>query len=249
MSDPRFPIALDKSSQTMATKHDGPDMESIRIEIARIAPRFEGAPIARLGEGMDSLAVLVGDAIAFRFAKHAEAAGLRREITLLPRLAPRLHLDIPRSEYIGEYSGTGLPCVGYCLIRGEPLPRPLYDGLPGVTRDGILGGLAAFLSAVHAFPVREAAECGVAPHADRAGYLEDLRRARDEVFPLLDDAVRHVVESRLDAFLEHDTNFAYAPTLLHADLWPEHVLFLRAAGRLAGVIDFGDVSIGDPTTT
>ena len=54
------------------------------------------------------------------------------------------------------------------------------------------------------------------------------------------------VESQLDAFLEDDANFAYAPTLLHADLWPEHVLFSRDVGRLAGVIDFGDVSIGDP---
>ncbi len=31
-----------------------------------------------------------------------------------------------------------------------------------------------------------------------------------------------------------------------ADLWPEHVLFSRTTGRLAGIIDFGDVCIGDP---
>jgi aminoglycoside 2''-phosphotransferase len=34
--------------------------------------------------------------------------------------------------------------------------------------------------------------------------------------------------------------------LLHGDVWPEHVLFSRAANRLSGVIDFGDVCIGDP---
>ena len=156
----------------MATDHDGLDMESIRFEIACIAPKFEGEPIARLGEGMDSLAVLVGEAFVFRFPKHAEAAaGLRREIALLPRLAPRLHLDIPRFEYVGECSGTGWPFVGYGLIRGEPLHRPLYDDLSGVTRDGILGDLAAFLNAVHTFPVQEAVDCGVARHGDRAGYL------------------------------------------------------------------------------
>ena len=231
----------------MAIGYDGPDLESVRFEIARIAPKFEGEPVARLGEGMDSFAVLVGEAFVFRFPKHPEAAaGLRREIALLPRLAPRLHLGIPRFEYVGEYSGTGLPFVGYGLIRGEPLHRPLYDGRPGVTRDGILADLAAFLSAVHTFPVQEAVDCGIALHGGRAGHLEDLRRARDDVLPLLEDTARRDVESQLNAFLEHDANFAYTPTLLHADLWPEHVLFSRALGRLAGVIDFGDVSIGDP---
>ena len=175
----------------MAADHDGHDLAAIRVEIARIAPEFEGEPVARLGEGMDSLAVLVGEAFVFRFSKHAEAAmGLRREIALLPRLAPTLPLDIPRFEYVGEHSVTGLPFVGYGLIRGEPLHRPLYDSLPGATQDGILGDLAAFLSAVHAFSVEEAVACGVTPDGGRVDYIEDLRRARDDVFPLLDDTVR-----------------------------------------------------------
>jgi hypothetical protein len=45
---------------------------------------------------MDSLAVLIGNAFAFRFSQHAEAAmGLRCEIAFLPRLAPTLPLDNP----------------------------------------------------------------------------------------------------------------------------------------------------------
>lgn len=104
----------------------------------------------------------------------------------------------------------------------------------------------AFLDAVHSFPAEEAVDCGVELHGDKADYLEDLRRARDDIFPRLDDPVRYVVESRVDAFLEDDANFAHAPTLLHADLWPEHVLFSRPMNRLAGVIDFGDIALGDP---
>jgi len=224
-----------------------PDLAAIRFEILRIAPEMERKPIAWLGEGMDSVAVLVGDAFVFRFPKHSDAAsGLRREIALLPRLAPRLPVGVPRFDYVGEHSGTGLPFVGYELIRGEPLHRPLYDGLSKPTRDGLLGDLAIFLNTVHSFPVEEAVHCGVASNGDRAGYLEDLQGARDRVFPLLNDAIRCHVEARLEVFLEDDANFAYAPTLLHADLWPEHLLFSRSGERLSGVIDFGDVSIGDP---
>ncbi len=222
------------------------DLDAIRFEIARIVPEFEGEPIVPLGEGMDSLAVLAGGAFVFRFTKHAEAdQGLKREVALLPRLGPRLKLDIPRFEYLGAHSVTGLPFDGYRLIRGEPLHQPLYDGLAAPTRDGLLGDLAAFLAVVHAFPVDEATECGIGAEGGRAGYIEDLGRAREDVFPRLDKPARYAVDPKVASFLEDDRNFACTPTLLHGDLWPEHVLFSTAVGRLTGVIDIGDVSIGD----
>jgi aminoglycoside 2''-phosphotransferase len=136
--------------------------------------------------------------------------------------------------------------VGYGLIRGEPLDRALYDDLPGATQDSVVGDLAAFINAIHAFPVTEAVDCGVAPDGDKAGYVEDFRRAHQDVIPLLHWEVRRDIKSQLGAFLEDEANFAFAPALLHADLWPEHVLFARDTGRVTGVIDFGDVSIGDP---
>jgi aminoglycoside 2''-phosphotransferase len=80
----------------------------------------------------------------------------------------------------------------------------------------------------------------------RVPYVEDLQRARNYVLPLLASAVRVTVQSQLEAFLADESNFAYSPVLLHADLWPEHVLFSRRLGKLAGVIDFGDTAIGDP---
>ncbi len=223
------------------------DLGAIRAEIVRVAPEMEGSAIVWLGEGMDSVAVLVGGAFVFRFSKHVDAAnGLRREMALLPRLAPKLSLGIPRFDHVGKHSGTKLPFVGYPLIRGEPLHRPLSDGLSGPRREVLFEDFASFLDVVHAFPVEEAVRCGITPGGDRDDHLEIFRDARSLVFPHLEDAVRRHVESQLEAFLEDDANFAFAPTLLHADLWPEHVLVSRDAGRLAGVIDFGDVSIGDP---
>jgi aminoglycoside 2''-phosphotransferase len=232
---------------TMAPDDDGNNLLAIWREIVRVAPEFLAEPIAPLGEGMDSLAVLVGGAAVFRFAKHdVAAAGLRREIALLPRLARGLSLAIPRFQQVGEHSVTRLPFVGYALIQGEPLSPQLYQGLPGATRDGILGDLASFLNVVHAFPVEQAVDCGVVSCGGRADFIETLQRARVDAFPLLDGAVRQRVESQLEAFLEGHANFDYAPALLHGDLWPEHLLFSKRGGRLAGVIDFGDVSIGDP---
>lgn len=221
-------------------------LTSLRAEIARVAPEFAGGPVVPLGEGMDSRAVLAGADMVFRFAKHDDAAdGLRREIALLPRLAPTLPLAVPRFECVAEHAGTGRPFVGYRLIRGEPLRRPLFDGLAGPVRDSAVDDLGAFLDALHAFPVGVAAACGVRPHGTRDQYDEDLRLARQAIWPLLGAEARRDIDARLQAHLDDDANFA-ARVLLHGDVWPEHVLFSPESGRIAGVIDLADVSIGDP---
>jgi aminoglycoside 2''-phosphotransferase len=43
-----------------------------------------------------------------------------------------------------------------------------------------------------------------------------------------------------------ERNFQFIPVLVHGDLCPDHILFDRGAKRITGVIDFGDVRIGDP---
>jgi aminoglycoside 2''-phosphotransferase len=45
--------------------------------------------------------------------------------------------------------------------------------------------------------------------------------------------------------LGDDANFAFAPALIHRDLGTEHIL-VGPDGRLSGVVDWGDASIGDP---
>ncbi len=222
-------------------------IEAIRVEIERVDPRFEGLPIVRLGEGMDHLAVLAGDSFVFRFAKHAEAAaGTRREVALLPLLEPKLPLAIPKIEYAGEFSRTGLPWIGYRLIEGEPLHRQLYESLPDAAKDVVVKTLVDFLDALHSYPVAEAEARGVLEFGNRQHYAYDLQMARSDVYPLLSAKERREVETQLEAFLEDEGNFAYDPTLLHGDVWPEHVLYSREYKDLVGVIDFGDLSIGDP---
>jgi aminoglycoside phosphotransferase (APT) family kinase protein len=58
---------------------------------------------------------------------------------------------------------------------------------------------------------------------------------------LLDRDVRVQAERLFD---EAETLEGFDPVLLHADLGPEHLLV--RAGRLAGVIDWGDTRVGDP---
>lgn len=108
--------------------------------------------------------------------------------------------------------------VRHELVHGEELESP--NAVQGRQ-------LGEFLLALHAVPVAEAAARGVRP------ARLPIERFRAEVLP-------HAPEGA--ALLAELPNLP-ADTLVHGDIGPEHVL-----GRavLTGVIDFGDLRIGDP---
>jgi aminoglycoside 2''-phosphotransferase len=223
-----------------------PEVGQFRREIIRVAPEFTGSRVSWLGEGMDNRAFLVGDSYVFRFAKHAEAAGrVEAEVGLFPRLAPRLGISIPCYEYFGRQGVHGLPFVGYRLIAGEELTREVVAGLNAPARVRIARDLAAFLTALHAFPVEEARRFGVQDYDFREVFLGEIETARAEVFPLVGLSVRDYLERTFRGYLGDAENFAYAPALMHSDLAPEHVLLAADRQGLAGIIDF-DAVIGDP---
>jgi aminoglycoside 2''-phosphotransferase len=218
-----------------------------RPDIARVAPGFGGAPLVLLGEGLDSRAVLAGGSHVFRFPKHPEAGRqLEAEVALLPGLAPRLNLPVPRFEYVGRQEGNGLPFVGYRMIRGVPLDPPRSAALNDQAKDQVFRDLAAFLSALHAFPFDDARRCGVARSDARADVADDLDRARAEIAPRVGREVWDFVESLAEGYLGDPANLDVPPALLHADLSSDHVLISEARQAVAGMIDWGDVSIGDP---
>ena len=59
-------------------------------------------------------------------------------------------------------------------------------------------------------------------------------------------AEREYVERLYQDYLSDPGNFDYEPTVIHADLSPEHIIYDPATRTIAGVIDFSDMVIGDP---
>lgn len=185
--------------------------------------------------GWDSRVLDVNGEWIFRFPRRAQVEDwLRKEIGLLPELAPALPVAVPSFELVSDDPIF----VGYRKVTGRPLAR---DASPDVARD-----LARFLSALHAFPVERARAAGVA--GDRgawaADYARQLGRFRANVFPLLTADERAVASELFDEFLDRLRRATFETVLVHADLGPEHVLC--EDGRVTGVIDWGDARIGDP---
>ena len=199
-----------------------------------------------LGEGWDSVALLVNDQLVFRFAKRPDAAVRQaREADLLLLLSDRLPLPVPRYTYTWtDPTWPGKRIVGYRLIAGKSLM--LTHPEHRATQAAQLG---AFVGALHAVPLEEARRHGVVGR-DAASLREAYRgffaKVRANMLPLFTVQEQAAIVAFWSGYLDDDACFTFTPTLVHRDLVAEHVLFDPATGHLTGVIDWGDAGIDDP---
>lgn len=220
--------------------------ESVAALLSRRAPSLTFRAVEALGEGDFFRAYSLDGVRVVRVAKHAgAAAALRREACLLPRLASRLPLPVPRPTLAS--GGEDDPAFAiHPLLPGPPLTRERYLGLPEPLRDRCARQVGEFLSSLHRADLAEARACGVpdAGYRERCSAL--LEEARSGLLPRLTPAESAYAERVLAEYLESDAAAAFRPVLLHGDLGPDHVLYDERAGRVSGIIDFGDMTIGDP---
>lgn len=218
-----------------------------RAEIERAFPALAVHEIGFLGAGMDSAAYLVNGALVFRFPKdEAVSRALSREIALLPKLADRLPVAIPRFEYVGRQAPSGLLFVGYPLIPGEPLTPEAFTSLAAARQESVLDTLAAVLCGVHSFPSEEAVAAGVEPLSTRDRVRARWSEAHAKIVTLLTPDDSRALARLVESFIADEANFEAPPCLLYADFAPEHLLHDPASGALTGLIDWGDMTIGDP---
>ena len=207
-------------------------------------------PLPHWGWGGDSDAWLVNGTLIFRFPRTPDIAQqLRLEVCLLPQLAPLLPLAIPAFRYVASDPATHLPrFVGYSAIPGEPMTPALLDtlGMPEAERLALAAQMGGFLASLHGFPVECARECGAEevrePDLTRALY----ERVRDLVYPRLAPPLRAWTDHLFGDYFANPGLWQFEPALIHRDLSSDHILFDRAARRITGIIDFGDLAIYDP---
>ena len=208
-------------------------------------PELAGASVEPFGNGWDNSAYLVGATYVFRFPRRTIAVELiEREIALLPLIAPSLPAPIPVPRFAGSPAdGYPWPFAGYKHLDGTTVcALPDAAGGEALARD-----LGAFLRALHAIDPSEALARGLPP--DRLGRLAHEHRfaiARERLTTLHDAGLIENPQPLLDEMRE----IAPRPgegglCIVHGDLYARHVL-VDERGELSGVIDWGDVHLGDP---
>lgn len=198
-------------------------------------------------EGWDNLVVEVNGEYIFRFPRRPEAeAQLRKELRLLPQLAPALSVSVPRYEFLWQ-GGQAYPrpFAGYWKVPGVPLA---LDSISDEQTSRLVNQLAEILSEVHSFPVEQAVSSGMqntSPAQWREQYRALYRRAREQVLPLLEPPIGKKATALWESFLGQDANFRFRATLVHGDLGRQHILCGPDQGVVVGIIDWGDACIGD----
>ncbi|MCI0463403.1 MAG: phosphotransferase [Gemmataceae bacterium] len=209
-------------------------------------PQLAPARVEPFGAGWDNSAFLVNEAFVFRFPRRQVAVALlEAEARLLPALAPRLPLSVPVPTFAGVAAESyPWPFAGHVLIPGR---TACTAQLTDDQRRAAAEPLAGFLATLHAIPASEAARLGAGPDPiDRLNVTGRLPRARE----LLDRLTGlGLVEDARPFAAVLDTAAAAAPpradTLVHGDLYARQLL-VDGDNRLTGVIDWGDIHLGDP---
>jgi aminoglycoside phosphotransferase (APT) family kinase protein len=191
-----------------------------------------------MANGWDNALFRVGEDLVARLPRRELAAQLvEHEQRWLPGLAPRLPLSVPAPVR------TGRPDLGY------PWSWSVVPFLPGATAaesppadsEEAAVAIGGFLGTLH---VPAPADAPV--NSVRGGPLS--KRAPVDIRNL--DVLGEQVDREAVLLVREDILAApewEAPAVwLHGDLHPANILVHR--GRVSGVIDFGDLTSGDPAT-
>ena len=200
-------------------------------------PDLAHLPISVLANGWDNLICRLGDELLVRLPRRALAARLtEHEQRWLPLLARRLPLPVPAPVRVGR------PDAGY------PWSWSIVPYLPGRTAadepadpSAAASAMGGFLAALHEPAPAEAPANQVrgVPLADRVELVTGHLAA-------LSGEVDVATARRVWAAALARPRWGGAPVWVHGDLHPANILVER--GRISGILDFGDITSGDPAT-
>ncbi len=211
-------------------------VELVRSLLAEQHPDLAHLPLTEVASGWDNVVFRLGDDLAVRVPRRAMGAVLAvGEQRWLGALAPRLPLPVPAPVRVGG-PGAGYPWTWSVIpwFHGEEAAR----ADPSDWEDTAVR-LGAFLAALHqpSPPDAPFSACRGVPLSDRAERLvEGLDQLGDQVD-------RGRIEARWDRLVATPP-WSGPPVWIHGDLHPRNIVV--EGGRLAAVVDFGDMTGGDP---
>lgn len=231
------------------------DVRLVRALVDRALPECASLPLSPLrASGSSNALFRLGDELLVRLPRQpGGSATIEKEARWLPQIGPLLPVAVPQVVAIGE------PDLGYperwsvvCWLDGEvpTVVDPVSD--PAPTRCALARDLAIVVNALRDIEV---------PHSALAD--PELRWYRGAPLRTRDVSTRRVVEvcraiSDLDLDLDAALRVweeamalpdigqqASNPRWYHGDLLAENLLVRD--GRLAAVLDFGGLAVGDAT--
>lgn len=217
------------------------DTDRVRALVCGQLPEYAGCSLRRVASGGTENAVFrLGDDLAVRLPLTPGAVGsLLKEVRWLPVIAPHVSLAVPEIVATGE-PGEDYP-FPWAVVRWLDGEDALSSRLESMTQTAqTLGQFVAEMQSI---------DMTGAPLPGSEGFIRGMPLVgRDEVFRAALAQCAGIIDVERAAKVWDDAlavpDWAHPPVWLHADLIPGNLLVRD--GRLAGVLDFGTMSTGDP---
>lgn len=213
------------------------DLPLVRTLLRLQHPDLAHLDLDAIGAGWDNAMFRLGTSLVVRVPRRAGAAALlANEQRWLPAVAEHLPIPVSRPVRVGIPSAA-FPWHWSVLpwLEGDPA-----DQSPIAASEA--QRLGDFLEALHRPAPDDAPSSEVrgVPLGKRAAVVEDRLSRLTNSVPRLGDAILPVWRRALAAPL------ADARVWLHGDLHAQNVLVRN--GAISGIIDWGDITAGDPAT-
>ena len=207
----------------------------VRDLLADQCPELADLPLTGFGHGWDNVMFALGDDLLVRLPRRAVAAPLiDHEVRCLPRVRLLVDVAVPVPIFAGR-PGRDFPWPWTVVPR---LPGSPACDVPVSGRSPAAEPFAAFMTGLH----RPAPPDAPANPFRAVALASRAERWRSHILAA-------VGESGWDQWQEWADAPAWPgpPVWVHGDPHPLNVL-LDADGRLSGVVDWGDVTAGDPAS-
>lgn len=206
-----------------------------RALVVSTLPQFVGGNFTTLTDGFDSVA-LECDGWIFKFPRHAHAEErLRREVTLLQFLKPRITMAVPQ---IVLHEGP-VPFTQHLKLPGSSLESADYAQLDDYRRDALALRMAQLYAELHALPLnrmRQLGAVGVDPWMSPEEIIEGAG-------PKLPRGYKGFLDRTVAAYRKLSiTGSELVYGYFDGHGW--NMAFDHQTGLLNGVFDFADSGFG-----
>lgn len=170
------------------------------------------------------------------------------EVKKLEFLKKYLSVAIPNPVFISE--NPERPLVGYKKISGESLEN-IWPNIPKREKNFIANRIATFLNELHSSQIQieylKHFKGKMLTTNDIKKNFEDLLlKTKKIVFPLISHESRVFYKTIFEEFFEVLTKTKLISCVTHQDFDLSNILIDPDTFKLTGIIDFEDMSIGDP---
>lgn len=230
MAIPAADIAIDRDLAARLIAEQHPDLSALGL--------------GEMHEGWDCTFFRLGDSLAARFPRREQMVPyLEQEFRWLPQLGPFTSVEVPLAYRLGERS-SAFPWP-WCIVGWVDGAGP-FAGEP-IDQNATVDTLRAFFAELHT-----AAAVDAPPNPFRGGPVRDRRDRFASQLNKWDQAAETLSgllppEELLKWFddVSAAPDWADDPVWIHGDLHGGNVI--ARDGRLRAVIDWVDVTSGDPS--